>query len=179
MLATEFKKIHDFDVYIASIEDADEVLQLIREAAQWVRGKHLKQWETVISGVADEEILNGIRNHETFLVRNNNTGELVATFTLYDFQNSWDKKLWGERDDNAAYLHKIAIRPTYTGSGLGKKIIDWIIRYLERKGKEIFRLDCIADNEKLNSFYREKCGLTQVGSNHGFNLYEKKLAAPF
>lgn len=173
-MTIKMNNIKDYDIYIATMDDADAILNLLKETALLVSEKHPEQWDTVIAGEDDKEILNGIRNHETFMIKDHD-GKLIATFTLYDHQNEWDKGLWGIREDNAAYLHKIAIHPNYTGGGLGKEIIDWIIEYLTRKGKEIFRLDCVEDNEKLNEFYGKKCGLTKVGANKGYSLYEKHL----
>lgn len=171
---TDLKNIKDYDVYIATMDDADEILNLLKETAHWVSERHPDQWDSVIVGEDDEEILNGIRDHETFMIKNNE-GRLIGTFTLYDYQNEWDKGLWGVKDDDATYLHKFAIHPEFTGGGLGKEIIEWIIDYLTRKGKEYFRLDCIGNNEKLNEFYGNKCGLTKVGANKGFSLFEKRL----
>ena len=59
---------------------------------------------------------------------------------------------------------------------MGEAIVNWAGSGIHFPGKDRIRLDCIANNEKLNAFYRS-CGYAFKGSAANpmgvFNKYEK------
>lgn len=158
----------------ATMDDADEVLHLLRDVAYWLADAGEKQWETVICGEEDDEVLEAIKNNLVYIVRKQD--QLAGMFILFSKQTDWDEWLWGKSEDIAIYLHKFALASTEIGNGLGKDIIHWMEDYLQRQSEGIttLRLDCIASNENLNLFYK-KCGYTKIGQNKGFSLFEKRL----
>lgn len=85
----------------------------------------------------------------------------------------WDIQLWGNEQPEAIYLHRLAIDRSVAGKNLGKEILNWVTEGIVFEGKNVIRLDCIATNESLNTFYRE-AGFTYRGtSDTGFNIYDK------
>lgn len=167
-------KFDDYIVRIANEEDIGKVLQLLKNAAFWLKEKGVNQWEYLRNGGENEEIIQDILAGTTFLV-NDSKGELAATFNLSPKQNSWDIAMWGDRDDNAYYLHRLAVGKGYHNSQLGKKLIRWIdTTNLLNDG--YIRLDCVGDNKVLNRFYTE-AGYTFAGhtgeGDDKFCKYEK------
>ena len=153
-----------YEVTRATREDAPAILNFLKEVASWVKHKNPQQWRDLLNGKLDDHIMDLIEDHETFIIRED--GELVATFSLNEEQLEHDVRLWGKRDDDAVYLHKLAVSPRMIGSGLGKEIIRYAIEYVRAKGKRYLRLDCVAHNEKLVNFYT-KCGFTDHGVTNG------------
>lgn len=169
---TTYKLDNEFEIQMASVEDIDVIYNLIKDTAQWIENQDVNQWEYIAAGGGYDEIKETITKHETFKIVKN--GELAGTFSLNYTQTDWDIKLWGQLNDGAVYLHKLAISRHQIGKGLGRKIIQWAQEYVKSKGIEIFRLDCIADNPKLVNFYT-KCGLENLGTAHGFVKFQKNL----
>ncbi|MFS8650408.1 MAG: GNAT family N-acetyltransferase [Caldibacillus sp.] len=121
-----------YEVTRATREDAPAILNFLKEVASWVKHKNPQQWRDLLNGKLDDHIMDLIEDHETFIIRED--GELVATFSLNEEQLEHDVRLWGKRDDDAVYLHKLAVSPRMIGSGLGKEIIRYAIEYVRAKG---------------------------------------------
>lgn len=164
--------IRDDEVSLATLEDAEEILQLLRDVAIWLQEIGERQWETIRNQEDDEGIREDIAKGNTYIVRRNR--EVIATFSLLPEQSHWDIWLWEEKSDEAVYLHKLAVNPKVIGNSLGREILHWIERDLLRSGKDLLRLDCIATNENLKTFYK-KNGYTNLGVRHNFTLFEKEL----
>jgi len=162
----------DYKVISATMDDGPEVLHLLRDVAYWLRTLGEKQWETVVRGEEDDEVLEAMKNNLVYIVRKEN--KLVGMFILFPEQTHWDEWLWGKREDAAVYLHKFALASAEIGNGLGKVLIQWIEDYLFQNNIAILRLDCIGSNEKLNLFYKN-CGYIKVSQSKCFSLYEKNL----
>ncbi|MHA6252829.1 GNAT family N-acetyltransferase [Oceanobacillus sp. CAU 1775] len=165
--------IRDYKVEVATLKDADNILQLLRKVASWLHSKGEKQWETISTKEEDDEIREEIAKGNTYIILNEN--QLIATFNLLKSQSTWDIWLWGENSDEAVYLHKLAIHPTKIGGGFGSEVLKWIEDHLYKHGSKKLRLDCIANNKNLNTFYT-KNNFIKIGVNHAFSLYEKDLS---
>lgn len=162
----------DHQVSITTIEEADQVIFLLKKTAIWLKEKNIDQWNSLAQGRNDKEIKQSIHNKKMYSVKKNR--EIVATFTLYQKQASWDIDLWGNLKDKAVYIHRLALTRSEIGSGLGKKILQWIETYTKNIGIDTLRLDCVNGNEKLNTFYINN-SFKKQGTNYGFSLYEKNL----
>lgn len=160
-----------FNLKIATNEDSSKVINMLKQIAQWMKENNINQWRFLLEGGDDEEITQAIDNQETYIVLNGN--EIVATFTLLSKQSEWDIHIWGEDStSNALYLHRLAIIPSYMDKGLGKRILGWIEDNAIEK--EYLRLDCVAENAKLNSFYK-KNEFELVDITDGHSKYQKRL----
>jgi len=88
-------------------------------------------------------------------------------------QSEWDEHIWGsDASFESLYLHRLAIIPTYMKKGLGQSILTWIKDNVS--DKEYLKLDCVADNMKLNSFYKN-IGFELIGVTDGHSKYEKSI----
>ncbi len=170
------KQFNSFTVKQATPSDAEAVTELLKGVATRLQENGLNQWEFLLDGGEDAEIINSIKRGVTYIVTD---GErVVATFNLTNKQNDWDAQLWGAREDNAYYIHRLAVHNHYTGRGIGKDLLLWLDENL--KGTTL-RLDCIADNPVLNDFYKH-VGFNYVGQGHAegdcFSLFEKDTSSP-
>ena len=87
-------------------------------------------------------------------------GEILATFTLYSQQSEWDQHIWGQEENpEVLYLHRLAVRPQHMKNRIGKDILSWIDENLYKT----IRLDCVAHNPKLCTYYEEN-GFSLIGT---------------
>jgi protein-tyrosine phosphatase len=84
--------------------------------------------------------------------------EPIATVTLL-----WeDPEFWGDRPPDAGYVHRLAVDPTRSGEGWGRRIVEWAVARVRARGRAWVRLDCVAANAGIRRYYRE-LGFAEVG----------------
>ncbi|MDR7080573.1 GNAT superfamily N-acetyltransferase [Neobacillus niacini] len=160
--------VEGFNIKIATNEDSSNIIKMLKQIALWMKDNEINQWSFLLDGGDDEEIEQAISNQETYIVLKDN--DIVATFTLLSKQSEWDRDIWG--DDNSSkslYLHRLAIIPTYMKKGMGRSILTWIQNNVS--DQEYLKLDCVADNIKLNSFYKDN-KFELVGLTDGHSRYQ-------
>jgi GNAT superfamily N-acetyltransferase len=166
--------LEESQIRLAGKEDGEKVIEMLKKVARWLREKDINQWQYLLSGGDDEEIQDAITQKETYIVLKEE--ELIATFTLSPRQSDWDRHIFGEEHDgDSVYLHRLAILPVHMGNGLGKEILKWIDEYFSTQ-KTYLKLDCVADNSKLNQFYMAN-GFHHLGETDNHSKYKKKLFA--
>ena len=84
-------------------------------------------------------------------------------------------------DRDAGYVYTLAVHPSQRGKRIGQRMLDWAAQYVYDHGKRWVRLDCVASNQKLRSYYAVQ-GFTflGVGKNEDdvieFAMFEKEIA---
>jgi len=73
-----------------------------------------------------------------------------------------DPLIWGARDQDAIYIHRIVTHPEFRGHSFVKEIIKWAKDYAAKNNIKFIRMDTWADNEKLLKYYTG-CGFDYVG----------------
>lgn len=164
-------KIENNEVSLATLEDAGDILELLRKVSDWLHEIGEQQWETIRNQVDDGLIRKDVAKGNTYIIHRDH--QVVATFSLIPEQSDWDIWLWGEKTDAAVYLHKLAVHPQMIGNGFGNEILSWIEQDLLKNGKNLLRLDCISTNDNLNNFYA-KNGYRKLRVRHNFTLFEKE-----
>lgn len=175
-----FKK-DTFDGYTirkATADDADVVIRILRDAARWLIDKSIHQWSYYLTDEAASEVRQAIKIGTTYMVTDNDQ-QPVATFNLSREQNDLDASVWGSCEDEALYLHRLAVDQNYRRQRIGKKLLEWIEENSQTESG-VLRLDCVADNSALNQFYMN-AGFTFSGYARAkdiqFSRYEKPLNA--
>ncbi|OAB77724.1 hypothetical protein PNBC_01440 [Paenibacillus crassostreae] len=161
--------------YQAKDEDAQDIMDILLGIARWLKSKGSRQWEGLLHGEDSHDMIGSISKGEVFVFKEN--GVCVGIVILKQQASPWDINLWGEHEahlDNSVYVHRLAVSRGYGGQGLGKEIMLWVQQGIQFKDKDVIRLDCIANNELLNSFYLQ-CGFSYKGEVEGFSKYEKWL----
>ncbi len=164
-------KLEGFQIKVATTEDSDQIISMLKDLAMWMRENEIKQWGYLLEGGDDKEIEQSILSGETYLVIKDT--ELVGTFTILEVPSEWDRYVWGEDASiDGLYLHRLALIPSFMNIGLGRSLLNWI--QSNRYDKEYIRLDCVSENRRLNRFYKEN-GFELVGTKDGHNKYEKMI----
>ena len=159
------------EVTPATLEDIDVVLEILDEAAGWIIQRRLPSvWKP--GEFPRQSFLDQIGRGEVFIGRVDGTP--AGTFVLQWSDPFW----WGETPPDAGYVHKFAIRPAYMGQNLGRYMLRWAEARTKCSGKKLLRLNCIAADAGIRSYY-EKEGFLRVKDVMGpkalATLYEKSL----
>ena len=150
----------------AGAGEVDKVVAVLSEAAAWLRSRGIEQWPDPYPA---EWVAASVERGETYLAREN--GTVVGTVTL-----RWtDRAFWGEQPPVAGYVHGLAVRREFAGRG--PELLTWAEQRVRSEGRELLRLDCRTDNERLRRYYArqgfEHRGDTTV-DDFRTSLYERR-----
>ncbi len=162
--------LDEIQIVKAEAEELETVLEILKEAANWLLSRGIDQWQP--DSFSRDSIAERIRLGEVYLAKQNQ--QSIATITL-----QWsDRFFWVDDDTDAGYIHKLAINPAYTGTGLGRRLLEWAEQATKAAGKNCLRLDCMYENTKIRQYY-EDAGFEYRGEVRGVGwraaLYEKLL----
>lgn len=155
----------------AKPEDIDIVIGILDEAASWLQEKNIpRAWEP--GGFSRPAFLEQISRGEVHIGLVD--GKPAGTLTL-----QWmDLKWWGERQPNAGYVHKLAVRPMYAGQKIGVGMLKWAEASARKADKKFLRLNCLTADRKIRDYY-ERAGFvykSDVAGPKGMaSLYERAL----
>ncbi|MCB5336198.1 hypothetical protein JTE87_03117 [Bacillus amyloliquefaciens] len=118
------EKAGAFRVTSARKDDEEEVMDLLVQAAEWLRDKGSNQWSGLLQGEDTHNMREAIAKGYVFLFRQNE--ELAGVVMLLPEASGWDRRLWGdEGHEESVYLHRLAINRRFAGAGLGRTIMTW------------------------------------------------------
>lgn len=161
-------------VSVAVKEDLEEVSALLLETAQWLQSQGSQQWSALLEGRDVHRTDQAVAAGNVFVFRKEN--ELVGMVILFSEPTEWDQTVWAEEPPGkAVYLHRLAIRRSHAGEGLGSQILNWSRSGIRFENRQVVRLDSLAASPALDSFYRHH-GFLWRGENQGYNLYEQSFA---
>lgn len=165
------KQNQNITVRRASFEDAPTILNLWQGSARWLLNKGIKQWDP------EEFTLEHV-----FAFMNNGSHVYVAVVNdipVGTYVITWsDPVIWKELDNNeSGYIHRFAVNREFPGNHIGKYLLETAEQQIRAMGKTYIRLDCMADNSRLNQYYRDN-GYEFIRRNDwdrwSANLYQKK-----
>jgi protein-tyrosine phosphatase len=158
------------DVSMAGPVDVDDVTVLYEEGTAWMRARGDDPGEAPrpMRDIVADRIASGT----VYVARLR--GEAVATLTIL----REDAEVWGERPDDALYLHGFGVKRAYAGQRIGLALLDWLAEMARDAGRAYVRLDCTAGNRKLRDYY-EGAGFTYRGDvtlpSHIGSRYEMRV----
>jgi GNAT superfamily N-acetyltransferase len=158
------------NVRLATQEELPAIAALLDEATAYGATKGFDQWPVPFP---QDELAHRVEHGELYAV--DLDGELAATFTLV----ADDPFFWGERPPDALYIHKLAVRRSLAGRGIGAALLAWAEARVREAGRDFLRLDCIRDNPGIRTYY-EALGFDFRGEHDdprfAVALYEKRVA---
>ncbi|MFC5652720.1 GNAT family N-acetyltransferase [Paenibacillus solisilvae] len=143
----------------AALEDSYKVLELWKGSANWLHSKGIRQWDPAYFTL--ERVYECFHDGSELYVGEMKE-EIVGTLLV-----GWsDPFIWEELDnEDSGYIHRFAVSRDYLGLGIGTALLEWAENYIWNAGKNLVRLDCMADNERLNQYYQD----------HGFTFQGVKV----
>lgn len=158
-----------------SIEEADVIFDILIENALWLASKNIFQWPIDWLYTIKSEIHNSISLGNFYSTNNDKITAVVEIKTE-------PEEIWSYDKEPSIYIHKLAICRKFKNQGLGTDIINKIKEKAVTQAKAFIRLDCVASNEKLRSYY-QSCGFKfkrEVEmANVSFALYEYDINNKF
>lgn len=157
------------EVRRAASDDIDVIVEVLSEAARWLLERGVVQWPDPFPRDRVEAV---VGRGEFFVAELD--GETAGTLALM-----WsDRTFWGERPDDAGYVHALAVRRAFAGRGLGERLLQWAGERVSATGRRFLRLDCRSDNPVLRAYY-EQLGFEPRGEarvdEFVSSLYERRL----
>jgi ribosomal protein S18 acetylase RimI-like enzyme len=139
----------------ATESDWDIIIQLIDEAAEWLRTKNTDQWRQPWPSAEDRKhrILRDLRAERTWIA--SDRGAPFGTVTADPEENPvWPKET---RHDQAIYACRLVVARTHGGLGLGAALLDWVgLRGRRRDGARWVRVDVWTTNRALHAYYERQ-----------------------
>lgn len=165
-LRPPFDHVH---VVRARIEELDEVLGILAEAARWLHDRGIHQWP---AAMPERMVRPELEAGNCHLARDGDAA--VGTLTLQET----DERFWGVQPPEALYLHRLAVLRSHRG--LGRQLLDWAESTTRDAGRRYLRLDCMSENPGVRGFY-ERAGYVHRGEiadpRWRASLYERDLSA--
>ena len=156
----------------AKSQDTPELVKILTQAVKYKVDHDDMSWGD--GEYTKEEVAGMLKSGNLYSAFLDN--EIIGVFLL-----QWqDDIYWDNRDDQAGYIHQLAIKQGFHGQGLGEKLIDWAGRKTAKKSKKYIRLDCSDQNQSLCEYY-ETQGFKQTGTksipdkNYTAALYQKPV----
>lgn len=156
----------------AVADEAPVVAGLWTEAAAWLAGRGIDQWQypphldRITASIAAGECwvaVDGVNRDLPFGKPDRPvmwSDRPIGTITV---DGRADPEFWTEADapDMALYAHRMAVDRSAAGTGLGARLLDHAGRLAAETGRRWLRLDCWRDNPGLAGYYRSQ-GFVQV-----------------
>jgi hypothetical protein len=115
----------------ATADDAEAVLVVLNDAAQWLVDQNIRQWHIPFP---PELIENDLQRHRVFLAMSEQ--DVVATVAVL----TDDPMFWGDQLPGCWYLHRLARR--HDAPGVGGALLHWTEQRARHESVDRIRLDC-------------------------------------
>jgi protein-tyrosine phosphatase len=139
----------------AQASDAAAVVALRDEAATWLLGRGIQQWQP--GEVSRSDVLGWLETGRVYVAELDR--RLVGSVRL-----AWaDVEVWGEQPPDAGYVQALVTARICAGRGLGPHLLHHVEAVIGRSGRPLARLSCSRGNTGLEQFYAA-AGYAEVGS---------------
>jgi GNAT superfamily N-acetyltransferase len=146
----------------AAPQDAAAIADVLAEAAQWLQQAGMPLWRT--DELSPASIAADLSTGLFFLAEDAGAPVGVVKFQLED------PIFWPDAPANdAAYIHRLAIRRRYAGTGLSTALLHWAVARAQEYGRSYLRLDCEASRPRLRAIYER----------FGFRYHSDKQVGPY
>jgi GNAT superfamily N-acetyltransferase len=154
--------IGDIQIRQATFLDAESVAGILNEASQWLVGAGIPLWRE--GELETAHIITDIRAGLFFLAVSSEVPAGTVKFQLED------PIFWPDKpEQDAAYLHRLAIRRRHAGTGLSAAILRWAVNHTHTLGRQYLRLDCLASRPHLRAIYER----------FGFQYQDDRQVGPY
>ena len=150
------------EIRVASALDAAAVADVLMDAAQWLADSGMSMWQ--MDELNATAIAADVEQGAFFLAWV--AGEAAGTVR---FQLE-DPLFWPDApSSDAAYVHRLAVRRRFAGSGVSTALLTWAADHARANGRRVLRLDCAASRVKLRALYER----------FGFRYHSDREVGPY
>jgi ribosomal protein S18 acetylase RimI-like enzyme len=140
----------------ATADDLPVILEMINEAAAWLRTKGTDQWDKPWPNEAarDARVRRGLKRRKTWIAEQHGTPIATITYRQHGNQALWTER---ERREPAVYVSRLIVARNAAGLGIGAAMIDWAGQRAARDwGAQWIRIDVWTTNEALRNYYEKR-----------------------
>ena len=141
------------EVQNSRLTDIDTIFQFYDMAVAHQKKVFNKHWQGFTRNLVENEVAEN-RQYKILV------DGVVACIFAVTFN---DHLIWGDKDQDAIYIHRIVTHPEFRGHAFVKEIINWAKTYAAANQLKYIRMDTWADNDKLLAYYTG-CGFDFVGT---------------
>lgn len=178
-VSCEDRGVTDLRLRLATGADLPTLVRLRDDAARWMLGRGITgQWRP--GELTEDHFRRTMATGEVWLAESG--GRVAGAWELW-----WrDEDAWGAQPPVAGYVHRLMVDRGAAAPGTGRLLLRAAERRVTAAGRSFVRLDCLAGNERLRSYYLSagyrvvghKAGKPQPdGTSKSFTLLEKHLGA--
>jgi GNAT superfamily N-acetyltransferase len=130
----------------ATPEDIEVLSEILKEAASWLEQAGMPLWQE--AELEPPSLAADVRAGLFFLAEHSGNPAGTVKFQLDD------PLFWPDaRPQEAAYIHRLAVRRAYAGTGLSTALLRWAVERAQALGFRYLRLDCVAARPRLRAVY--------------------------
>jgi len=134
----------------ATPQDAENVIGILREAAQWLEQSGMAMWRE--DELLPARIAADVEAGLFFLAESEGLAAGVVKFQLED------SLFWPHVPrSQSAFVHRLAVKRRFAGGGISSALLDWAVERARTLGREFLHPDCEASRPRLRAVY-EKFG---------------------
>lgn len=130
----------------AGPEDVETIASILAEAEEWLQARGVPMWAA--DELAVEPLRRDVAAGMHYLAEYSGEPAGTIRFQLEDAEY-WPDLPAGE----AAFVHRLAVRRRFAGSGVGAALLEWAARRARELDRAALRLDCDWDRPRLRAFY--------------------------
>ena len=156
----------------AQESDIDALSQFYDEVNDYL-ASHINypEWKRGIYPAGDTAE-NAVLEGTAYAAREN--GRIIGSFILRQMpENGYEKADWHFPSDydNIIVVYTLAVHPDYSGKGVGRQLVDFVVDYGRENGMKAVRLDVYEKNEPAIRLY-QKCGFQYIDTvDLGYGKY--------
>lgn len=150
------------EVRLATAADAPLVAAILAEVDAWVAQLGTPMWE--LGEVDQDRIAAEVAKGLFALAWSGSEAAGTVRFQLED------PEFWPDRPgDNAAYIHRLAVRRKFAGGAISTALMTWAVDRARSLRRDALRLDCDADRTSLRAVYER----------FGFEYHSDRQVGPY
>lgn len=161
----------NYNIERASIEDVDDIYNLIYERCVWFKNRGVKGWniEYYPNKYNQAYFKEQMKINKLFVAKKDK--KICGVMLLKDT----DQDFWND-NKSAYYIHHLTTDTKL--KGVGKLLLNYAIEQCRKDNKVYLRLDCYRTSGFLNEYYK-MFGFINVGNGtlgtYNYNLWEMKI----
>ena len=135
---------------------------ILGEAAAWLLSRGMPLWK--LDELAADRIASDVAEGLYFLAECDGVPAGTVRFQLSD------PLFWPDvPQDEAAYIHRLAVRRDFAGGGVSTLLLKWAAERAAALGRRYLRLDCDAARSRLRAVYER----------FGFRYHSDRQVGPY
>ena len=146
----------------ADVRDTEDVSSVLGEAAEWLGKRGIPMWRG--EELSSESITADVASGEFFIAECDNQVAGTVKFQLCD------DLFWPDTStDEAAFIHRLAVRRVFAGGFVSGALLHWASERARSYNRRFLRLDCDAERLRLRATYER----------FGFRYHSDRQVGPY